>query len=544
MCQFMRFFFVILSVISLSGCVTPARVPETQDSELLARFTAGQAALECGRECSSAFTLNMERIKRLQQDQDWDGLALAVMRINLRQDIGYFILGMAAEGKKLYPAANRYYSIAGALALGADTTAKCAGVAASSLCLGFRLPSDVFSRLKAIGQYLPATGKERTAVATPEKVVSASVDWIVDAPQSLLAQYAVRRTAGIGKSLTDRDAQFLEDLLLAFDPVLFAQTKGNEIARPRAISELLTRLGNQTAETRMSVGMYVQLKNFDLRSSSFEVHYPLHSQKNPPKLEVGIYSGRSYRSQPWSEYSSSGSACTLEPANSEFVPANQGEMYFVLMTMCHPHPSPYYRAGALDYLRTELPPLFNLNVVANALWQKFHLPKEEAEPLIRRLGSSRNVWAELVFDVSTIRQTYSGPFSRKQVLEQKAPAALTISIQPRALVMWELGKYDAGEPGRFIGTLGEVRPVSLVHKGRLPSALVADREYPSLPHGVEPLDVAPADGKTVSPADAGRGRNTTKRQPAATPSDNRQGTKAASRATEEDAWVEPPAAKR
>lgn len=527
--KFLRLLAVLLGASLLAACVTPGRVSNTQDSELRARFGAGGAILECGSACTPLFSANQQRIQQLLRERDWDGLALAVMRIDWRQDISYFLLGTAAEGKKQYAAADRYYRMAGALANGRNKGDQCA--TSRHLCLGFNLPADVAPRLNALAQQVQSPV---VVQATPP------IEWIPDAPQALLGQYALKRLMSAGSETSSRDVQFREDLLRVFEPVLAEQTRGNEIARPRAIAALVDRLGNQVTETRLTLGMFVQLKNYDLRKQSFEIHYPLHTRQNRQgyqHLGWSIYSGRSQQSAPWVGYSSSGTTCVFEQ-DQIYVPASRADAYFAMLTMCHPHPSIRREQGVLDTLRAELPPVFNLNLPGNSLWQRVAMANDDAEALIRRLSPSRQVWAELVFDVRAITQTYSGPFAARQVIEQKAPPALTIDIQPRALVMWEPGAYNSGGPGRFIGALGDVQEAVVASSGRLPTTLVADREYLPSAAVEQPAASAPATVSAPTTTTPARSRTTT---PASRPASS---SKVNPQPVDEDRWVEPPAAKR
>lgn len=538
--KFMRYLTPVLAACLLAACVTPGRVSDTQNSDLLARHAAGQATLECGLACVPVFGFNLQRIQELQRTRDWDGLAVTVMRADWRQDIGYFLLGLAAEGQKHYLAADRYYRMAGALATGQSLPDKCASV--RELCLGFNLPKDIAPRLRAIAQFVPAPMSPTASVQAagkdnPLSLAAAGVDLIPDAPQTLLGQYAARRIMASSPATAARDAQFREQLLKVFEPALAQQTRGNEIAGTRAAAALLERLGNEVVETRLALGMHVQLKNFDPRSKSFELHYPLHARSGAMRLEPGIYRGSAQRNKPWSDYSNTGTSCVWEPGN-DYSRLTGQDAFFVMLTLCHPHPATRQLVAPLDEANAEVPPVFQLNVPRDALWPRLMVDGSQAEGLIRRMGSSRLAWAELVFDVRAINQGNAGPFSRRQVIELKQAPALTVDIQPRALVVWELANGSNG-PGPLIGSVGELQPLPIPRNARLPRALVADRVYPTRSPQEPVPAVRPANATAPAPVQT-RPRPAVTAPAAVLP----QPVKTNKGSSDEDDWIEPPAAKR
>jgi hypothetical protein len=119
---------------------------------------------------------------------------------------------------------------------------------------------------------------------------------------------------------------------------------------------------------------------------------------------------------------------------------------------------------------------------------------------------------------------------------------MVVSVVPRALVVWETPP-ESNRAGRVLGIAGEVNPqVASQLTGRLPRALVADRNYDGVP---EPsLDLAgfanptrPAAVRPVPP-------RPTPATAANTPATAANPPKAKPATDSGDAWIDPPPARR
>jgi hypothetical protein len=129
----------------LAACATVAPPPlQETDDQALQQLRTGQAALDCTQACAGAWRHNRADLTARYNQGDWRDLALLVMQIDYRQDLGYFYLGRAAEGLGETSAALDYYKTAEALATGTDEKAKCA--ASSGDCNGLNLLSEVLTR--------------------------------------------------------------------------------------------------------------------------------------------------------------------------------------------------------------------------------------------------------------------------------------------------------------------------------------------------------------------------------------------------------------
>lgn len=135
-------------VVSLAGylaaCATAAPPPRQEtDGQALQQLRSGEAVLDCTQACASAWHRNRAELTARYNQGAWRDLALLVMQIDYRQDLGYFYLGRAAEGLGDTSAALDYYKAAEALATGTDEEAKCA--ARSGDCNGLDLLSEVLT---------------------------------------------------------------------------------------------------------------------------------------------------------------------------------------------------------------------------------------------------------------------------------------------------------------------------------------------------------------------------------------------------------------
>lgn len=519
-------------VVMLVGCATPNSVPPGGEARLLAEVKAGTVQMDCGLACAPAYLFNQSELQKLYRAQDWPALAVATAQTSYRRDIAYFYLGLAAEGMQAWAAADRYYRMAGALATGSDVQGKCSNI--KNLCAGFSFPRDIVARLRVVSAALgraPVSAQQlHSADTQPARMGEA--DFIPEAPQALLRHYAALRLAGSARP----DPDVLEQALEVMEPELAQSTRGNEIARARALESLTQRLGSQASEQRLALGMWVQVLNYDRASQSFELRYPLHTRSKPPELHNSIYSGESPRTGPYRDYSGRGSTCVWEDRRSaNYLRADEPDAYFVLLTLCQQRPAAPWRAGMLQPGQAELPPTTQLVLPQGSLWPRVSVAEPRAEAVLRKIGRQRQLWAELVFDVRAVGAVRSGPFPVRETVQQRRPG-MTASIMPRALFIWETPP-EANRPGRLLAVAGDVVGTAPVPEGRLARMLVADRSYAGLPEPVitEPAGAGAAAPRSVAPAPV---------KAVPTPAPRAAAAKPAARADDDEDWVEPPPARR
>ena len=502
-----------LLVVALAGCATPNTVQPGGEKQLLEDIKAGTVQLDCGLACMPVYMFSQSRIQRHLRETDWPGLGLTVAQTSYRLDIAYFYLGMSAEGMKAWAAADRYYRMAGALATGKDPNAKCASV--KNLCGGLSFPRDIVTRLRSVSTAMgraPVTTQElRTAAVEPPRPAAVMDGPIADAPQALLAQYAARRLFGEGTGDPRRDQAFREQLLEVLEPAAAQASAGNEIARPRAIQALTDRLGNQVVEQRLVLGMWVQLRDYDTATQSFELRYPLYSRSRPPVFTNALYGGKSERSAPSRAYSSQGTACVWERGTRtpEYLPADEAGAYFALMLLCGQSLDSRARPDRLDARTAEVPPYAVLQPTPRGLWPRLNVEVGRAEAMVRQMGAGRLAWAELVFDVRAVGALSNGPFVAKAVLEQRAPG-MVVAMQPRALVVWQ-DAPDPRKPGKVLATAGDLPAQAMALQGRVPRSWVPERSYEGQPEPVIadfglPAGAVPSTPQTGAGGDRGTGR--------------------------------------
>lgn len=101
-------------------------------------FKQGTLELSC-KNCSLKFYLNHSDFKKLQEKQDWRGLAQNVIKVGYEFDLSYYYLGVAAKGLGLAEPAKMYFRKAKALSETVDSSCahakmiKCNGVDVSTL---------------------------------------------------------------------------------------------------------------------------------------------------------------------------------------------------------------------------------------------------------------------------------------------------------------------------------------------------------------------------------------------------------------------------
>lgn len=101
-------------------------------------FKQGTLELSC-KNCSLKFYLNHSDFEKLQEKQDWRGLAQNVIKVGYEFDLSYYYLGVAAKGLGLAEPAKMYFRKAKALSETVDSSCahakmiKCNGVDVSTL---------------------------------------------------------------------------------------------------------------------------------------------------------------------------------------------------------------------------------------------------------------------------------------------------------------------------------------------------------------------------------------------------------------------------
>lgn len=557
--------FTPLLVVALAGCAAPNAVPPGGEKQLLEDIKAGTVQLDCGLACMPIYLINQPRIQQALRNQDWPEMGLLVAKTSYRRDIAYFYLGAAAEGMGALAAADRYYRMAGALATGSDPNGKCASV--QNLCGGFTFPRDIVTRLRAVSQVLgraPLAANELQGVSTQLHRTGAA-DYIPDAPEMLLQQYAARRLFGPGSGNPRRDQAFANQLLEQLDPAAAQATAGNEIARPRALRALSDRLGNQVQEQRQVLGLWVQLRDYDLGSQSFELRYPMFSRARPPAFTSAVYSGASERQGPWNGYASRGTACVWERGSAagagDYLRPDDGDPYFALLLLCNQHPDGKPVPARLDAATAELPPYAVLQPPRGVLWPRLRVAEARAEAMVRQMGRERLAWAELVFDVRAMGGYHDGPFGNRELLEQRRPG-MTVAVMPRALVVWETPP-EPRRGGKVLAVAGDLPAQALALQGRLTRELVPDRSYEGQPEPVIADAVPPATATAPAAAAATaaeRNRPAARPAPGATPTPTIRPAPPLPQATrppvapaakpakvkndDDEDWVEPPPARR
>lgn len=163
----------------LVGCGMRGAVRSAAQQQMLQELAAGEAVLNCGGLCAATFIASRDEIWQRARSDDAEGLALAVMRTHWRQDISYFLLGIAAEKLGMLPAAERYYRFAGALATGPDAFDRCSTAPDGGLCGSYTFPQDIFERLTLVRR---AIAGARAQSDTPGPPVADVSDWIDPPP--------------------------------------------------------------------------------------------------------------------------------------------------------------------------------------------------------------------------------------------------------------------------------------------------------------------------------------------------------------------------
>jgi hypothetical protein len=155
----------LVLLAGLAACATTPPAPQAAGDQGLDAFAAGDAALSCGAACAGAWRQQEPALRGLYDAAAWRELAKGVIRLNYRQDLGYFYLGRAAEGLGLRSAALGYYRAATALATGPDASARCSATAAR--CDGLSLLTESLLRIQAVSAPRGSARAARARAAEP-----------------------------------------------------------------------------------------------------------------------------------------------------------------------------------------------------------------------------------------------------------------------------------------------------------------------------------------------------------------------------------------
>lgn len=94
----------------LAGCVTN-KIDADNAPQIFDSFSAGTLRLSVGLGHVGNNIWFGKRMQQAEIAEDWSSLAKLVIEADDGDDMGYFYLGRAAEGKGLVPAARRYYQL-------------------------------------------------------------------------------------------------------------------------------------------------------------------------------------------------------------------------------------------------------------------------------------------------------------------------------------------------------------------------------------------------------------------------------------------------
>ena len=144
----MRRVFAALLCLALAGCgATHDRDQMVADhAKFESDFKAGAIRLDCVVSCSRAKVAIEAETERLYTNSGWVDLADEVIRVGARNDLAYFYLGSAAEGRGFIAAARIYYR----LSIEENKTGLSCDEVLRNVCQGIVLPRDAEQRLKRL----------------------------------------------------------------------------------------------------------------------------------------------------------------------------------------------------------------------------------------------------------------------------------------------------------------------------------------------------------------------------------------------------------
>lgn len=152
---------VVVIAFSLCGCASSGIRTTTGErvasANALEVFESGDARLDCGVSCAGAWGSTRRQAKELYDQELWNDLAIAVMKVGFKADQTYFYLGRAAEGRGLTETARTYYKLSSA------SDYRCDGIINN--CDGLVIPDETQAAIKR----LPSPTKAEAPVVASEK---------------------------------------------------------------------------------------------------------------------------------------------------------------------------------------------------------------------------------------------------------------------------------------------------------------------------------------------------------------------------------------
>lgn len=172
-------FTLVVSLTMLgAGCATKyVTVTPEIHSQMMEDLKAGNLTLDCGVQCLLSWNQALPNLAALDTAENWQELAVGVMKIGYRQDLAYYYLGQAAQGLGYHEAAIKYYRYAGALANDPDPTVRCGQDSCEGVNLAVSLPVLIQASQNALAQ-------QAASQAQPTSQAQNSSGWIMPPPPS------------------------------------------------------------------------------------------------------------------------------------------------------------------------------------------------------------------------------------------------------------------------------------------------------------------------------------------------------------------------
>lgn len=146
--------------LGLSSCFGINNIDQSNGEQLFNQFSSGTLRLGTGFKRIHNNAHFADELFKAAQNQDWAELAKVAIQSNAGDDIGYYYLGMAAEGLGYKKAAATYYTMSIQVINDRSMPSKCVhsqdqGMYLdrsyySSVCRGIVLPNDAIARLNRL----------------------------------------------------------------------------------------------------------------------------------------------------------------------------------------------------------------------------------------------------------------------------------------------------------------------------------------------------------------------------------------------------------
>lgn len=294
---------------------------------------------------------------------------------------------------------------------------------------------------------------------TPLTSPPAPPTYVSDAPQNLLLRYLKLRKIGGNSANSLRDRTLLTELLNLYDPKAWNDTLKNEISRPIALNNLKLRLDGEEPKRRLTLGMYVQLLDYDVTSQSFHIYYPLRFTNDEQRYDHQYSSIITFStdSQPEAYYTNLRTPCVTSRRPVNLRP-DTGSGFFVVKLECFQHSSVSLSGFLPQKQSAEIPATAALRFPMGDLWKRLPVPIDRAKSFIdnHRNVAGRKAWAELVFDVVQMRVQSFGPFRYDSPQRTLYQDPVVVTIKPQALFVWEDFIPLAKTRGPLIAAVGNV----------------------------------------------------------------------------------------